>query len=405
MSYGSVHEWLVSLGCGQYSGTFADEAVEDMDTVLHLRESDLEALRVKRGHIVKMRSSIESMLLARPQSSSSSSSASSSPSSSTSSSSSSSSSSSASPPPPSSSLASVSAAASSSASMAFGAPLMPTVGHHPQHKPPNLMAAAPAPPIMGATHAHSQMDGGGRDTSAGPASTNTNSSNNNTPTTPVQTTTTTTTLTTTASTVTTVMPVLGRSRSSSPQRYHLSSIPSASQQAPPMPLSARPLKPPLLLNAVSNLTGAEPLSAKPVSGRTRDDLFQFYLEASAGNQELALRLFNEDPRSGSALRRPEGDRENQRWQQEPQPLPSNMGDLIEHRPHLLKNHVKCVVVGDNNVGKTALLITYTTDVFPMEYTPSIFTNWADTKVVDGKTVIFTLYDTSGQDDYDRLRPL
>ncbi|VBB28741.1 unnamed protein product [Acanthocheilonema viteae] len=84
---------------------------------------------------------------------------------------------------------------------------------------------------------------------------------------------------------------------------------------------------------------------------------------------------------------------------------------------------KLVIVGDGACGKTCLLIVFSKDQFPDVYVPTVFENYVADIEVDGKQIsllfnIFksfvlcnkyavelALWDTAGQEDYDRLRPL
>lgn len=66
---------------------------------------------------------------------------------------------------------------------------------------------------------------------------------------------------------------------------------------------------------------------------------------------------------------------------------------------------KLVIVGDGACGKTCLLIVFSKDQFPEVYVPTVFENYVADIEVDGRQVELALWDTAGQEDYDRLRPL
>lgn len=67
--------------------------------------------------------------------------------------------------------------------------------------------------------------------------------------------------------------------------------------------------------------------------------------------------------------------------------------------------VKCVLIGDSQVGKTSMVVSYTTNGYPAEYVPTAFDTYSVEVSVDNTLYCLQLCDTAGQDDFDSLRPL
>jgi small GTP-binding protein len=68
-------------------------------------------------------------------------------------------------------------------------------------------------------------------------------------------------------------------------------------------------------------------------------------------------------------------------------------------------NIKLVVIGDGAVGKTCLLISYANNRFPEDYIPTVFDNYVVNLTANDTTIELGLWDTAGQEEYDRLRPL
>ncbi|KAL4455023.1 hypothetical protein ABPG74_006405 [Tetrahymena malaccensis] len=67
--------------------------------------------------------------------------------------------------------------------------------------------------------------------------------------------------------------------------------------------------------------------------------------------------------------------------------------------------MKLVAVGDGAVGKTCILHRYMNDTYSEEHIPTIFENSFMMVKIDKKTVQLGIWDTAGQEEYNRLRPL
>ncbi|RNA13311.1 Ras-like GTP-binding [Brachionus plicatilis] len=66
---------------------------------------------------------------------------------------------------------------------------------------------------------------------------------------------------------------------------------------------------------------------------------------------------------------------------------------------------KLVVVGDGACGKTCLLYAFCKDQFLDEYEVTVFETYVTDIEVDGIKIELVLWDTAGQEEYERLRPL
>ncbi|XP_072319629.1 cell division control protein 42 homolog [Eucyclogobius newberryi] len=108
----------------------------------------------------------------------------------------------------------------------------------------------------------------------------------------------------------------------------------------------------------------------------------------------------------------------------PELVPSRLQKAREFSAHALRRlsgaaaaerKLSCVIVGDGAVGKTSLVVSYTTNGYPTEYVPTAFDNFTVIVAVDGQPVRLQLCDTAGQkwglvdgainEELERLRPL
>ena len=70
-----------------------------------------------------------------------------------------------------------------------------------------------------------------------------------------------------------------------------------------------------------------------------------------------------------------------------------------------KKRKKLVIVGNGGCGKTSLLTVFSKGTFPDEYIPTVFENDVKDVTIDGEVIELAVWDTAGQENYARLRPL
>ena len=59
-------------------------------------------------------------------------------------------------------------------------------------------------------------------------------------------------------------------------------------------------------------------------------------------------------------------------------------------------HITSVIIGDSGVGKSSLVVSYTTNDFPKQYIPTAFDNYSVDVSVGHRLVHFDICDTGGK---------
>ena len=89
----------------------------------------------------------------------------------------------------------------------------------------------------------------------------------------------------------------------------------------------------------------------------------------------------------------------------PAPLTTSSNNVAMATANNFPKYIKCVVVGDSDTGKKELCLTFSAGNFPTEYVPNVFHDYQVDISVDGSPVTLGIFDTSGDENYDRVRSL
>ncbi|XP_028398360.1 ras-like GTP-binding protein rhoA [Dendronephthya gigantea] len=67
--------------------------------------------------------------------------------------------------------------------------------------------------------------------------------------------------------------------------------------------------------------------------------------------------------------------------------------------------LKMVAVGEGSCGKTCLLVGFARNEFPRDYVHTIFNTYTTQMTLNKQSLKLSLWDTAGNPDYDRIRPM
>jgi Ras-related C3 botulinum toxin substrate 1 len=69
------------------------------------------------------------------------------------------------------------------------------------------------------------------------------------------------------------------------------------------------------------------------------------------------------------------------------------------------DEIKCTIIGDDDIGKTSILILFYNNSFYEDDVPNYVDNFSSSITYNEKKVTLSLVDTIGKEDYEKLRPL
>ncbi|CAF1258083.1 unnamed protein product, partial [Didymodactylos carnosus] len=69
------------------------------------------------------------------------------------------------------------------------------------------------------------------------------------------------------------------------------------------------------------------------------------------------------------------------------------------------HHITCVIIDDSQIGKSSLVVSYTTNDFPSTYIPTAFDNYSVDISVGNRLVHFDTCDTGGKEPFSSLHDL
>ncbi|CAF1005045.1 unnamed protein product [Adineta steineri] len=87
------------------------------------------------------------------------------------------------------------------------------------------------------------------------------------------------------------------------------------------------------------------------------------------------------------------------------PSSSSTSSSSHTNTHNTGGHITSVIIGDSGVGKSSLVVSYTTNGFPKQYVPTAFDNYSVDISVGTQPVHFDICDTGGKEQFSPLHSL